>query len=30
MNVTNYQLAGPKREVYLDEMLEIQFPLKSS
>ena len=30
MNVTNYQLAGPKREIYLDEMLEIQFPLKSS
>ena len=30
MNVTNYQLAGPKREIYLDRMLEIQFPLKSS
>jgi DNA-binding transcriptional MerR regulator len=28
MNVTNYQLAGPKREIYLDPMLEIQFPLK--
>jgi DNA-binding transcriptional MerR regulator len=28
MNVTNYQLAGPKREIYLDQMLEIQFPLK--
>jgi DNA-binding transcriptional MerR regulator len=30
MNVTNYHLAGPKREIYLDDMLEIQFPLKSS
>jgi effector-binding domain-containing protein len=28
MNVTNDQLAGPKREIYLDQMLEIQFPLK--
>jgi effector-binding domain-containing protein len=30
MDVRNYQLAGPKREIYLDQMLEIQFPLKSS
>lgn len=30
MNVANYQLAGPKREIYLDQMLEIQFPLKPS
>jgi DNA-binding transcriptional MerR regulator len=28
MSVRNYQLAGPKREIYLDQMLEIQFPLK--
>jgi DNA-binding transcriptional MerR regulator len=28
MNLRNYQLAGPKREIYLDQMLEIQFPLK--
>jgi effector-binding domain-containing protein len=28
MNIRNYQLAGPKREIYLDQMLEIQFPLK--
>lgn len=27
MNVTSYRLAGPKREIYLDQMLEIQFPL---
>lgn len=27
MNVRGYRLAGPKRELYLDEMLEIQFPL---
>jgi DNA-binding transcriptional MerR regulator len=30
MSVRNYQLAGPKREIYLDQMLEIQFPLKSA
>jgi DNA-binding transcriptional MerR regulator len=29
MNVRGYQVAGPKREIYLDQMLEIQFPLKS-
>jgi hypothetical protein len=29
MNVRGYSLAGPKREIYLDQMLEIQFPLKS-
>lgn len=28
MTVADYQLAGPKREIYLDQMLEIQFPLK--
>jgi len=27
MNVRGYQLAGPKRELYLGQMLEIQFPL---
>jgi DNA-binding transcriptional MerR regulator len=30
MNVRGYQIAGPKREIYLDQMLEIQFPLKSA
>lgn len=30
MHLRNYQLAGPKREIYLDQMLEIQFPLKSA
>lgn len=30
MNVRGYELAGPKREINLGEMLEIQFPLKSS
>jgi DNA-binding transcriptional MerR regulator len=30
MNVRCYQVAGPKREIYLDQMLEIQFPLKSA
>jgi DNA-binding transcriptional MerR regulator len=30
MNVRGYQLAGPKREIYLHQMLEIQFPLKSA
>jgi effector-binding domain-containing protein len=29
MNVRSYRLAGPKREIYLDQMLEVQFPLKS-
>jgi DNA-binding transcriptional MerR regulator len=29
MNVRGYGLAGPKREIYLDQMLEIQFPMKS-
>ncbi len=28
MSVHGYSLAGPKREIYLDEMLEIQFPFK--
>lgn len=30
MNVRGYRLAGAKREVYLPDMLEIQFPLESS
>jgi DNA-binding transcriptional MerR regulator len=30
MNVRGYVLAGPKREIYLDSALEIQFPLKSA
>jgi DNA-binding transcriptional MerR regulator len=30
MNATDHQLAGPKREIYLEQMLEIQFPLKSA
>lgn len=30
MDVRDYQLAGPKRELYLDQLLEIQFPLKSA
>ena len=30
MNVRGYQLAGAKREIYLDQMLEIQFPIKSA
>jgi len=30
MNVRGYQVAGPKREISLGEMLEIQFPLKSA
>jgi DNA-binding transcriptional MerR regulator len=30
MDVRGYQLAGPKREIYLDQMLEIQFPLESA
>ena len=28
MHVRGYRLAGPKREIYLDQMLEIQFPLQ--
>ena len=27
MNVRGYRLAGPKREIYLGQTLEIQFPL---
>jgi effector-binding domain-containing protein len=27
MNIRGYRLAGPKRELYLGQMLEIQFPL---
>jgi DNA-binding transcriptional MerR regulator len=30
MNIRGYRLAGPKREIYLDQLLEIQFPLKSA
>ena len=30
MNVRSYQVAGPKREISLGQMLEIQFPLKSA
>jgi DNA-binding transcriptional MerR regulator len=30
LTVADYQLAGPKREIYLHQMLEIQFPLKSA
>jgi DNA-binding transcriptional MerR regulator len=30
MSVRGYRLAGPKREIYLDQLLEIQFPLKSA
>jgi DNA-binding transcriptional MerR regulator len=30
MNVRGYQIAGPKRELSLGQMLEIQFPLKSA
>lgn len=30
MVVRGYQLAGPKREIYLDRRLEIQYPLKSA
>jgi effector-binding domain-containing protein len=29
MNVRDYRLAGAKRELYLDQMLEIQFPLEA-
>ena len=30
MIVRGYRLAGPKREIYLDQMLAIEFPLKSA
>jgi effector-binding domain-containing protein len=30
MNVRGYRLAGPKREIYLDQMLAIEFPLSSA
>ena len=30
MEVRGYLLAGPKRELYLDQLLEVQFPLKSA
>jgi DNA-binding transcriptional MerR regulator len=30
MHIRNYRLADPKREIYLNQMLEIQFPLKSA
>jgi effector-binding domain-containing protein len=30
MQIRGYRLAGAKREIYLDGMLEIQFPLKSA
>lgn len=30
MAIRGFALAGPKREIYLDQMLEIQFPLKSA
>jgi DNA-binding transcriptional MerR regulator len=30
LNIRGYRLAGPKREVYVDGLLEIQFPLKSA
>ena len=30
MRIRGYRLAGPKRELYVDEVLEIQFPLKSA
>jgi DNA-binding transcriptional MerR regulator len=30
MNMRGYRLAGPKREIYLDKMLAIEFPLKSA
>ena len=30
MKTRDYRLAGPKREIYLDSMLEIAFPLQSS
>jgi DNA-binding transcriptional MerR regulator len=30
MEIRGYRLAGPKRELYLDQLLEIQFPLESA
>jgi DNA-binding transcriptional MerR regulator len=30
MNARGYRLAGPKREIYVDRFLEIQFPLSSA
>ena len=30
MNISGYRLAGPKRELYLRQMLEIQFPMTSA
>jgi effector-binding domain-containing protein len=30
MEIRGYRLAGPKRELYHDPLLEIQFPLQSS
>jgi hypothetical protein len=30
MQVRGYRVAGAKREIYLDQMLEIQFPLRIS
>lgn len=30
MNIRGYRLAGPKREIYLDQVLAIEFPLKSA
>ena len=30
MKVRGYKLAGPKREIYLDQMLEVQFPIEAS
>lgn len=30
MTMRSYRLAGPKREIYLGPMLEVQFPLKSA
>jgi effector-binding domain-containing protein len=29
MQIRGYRLAGPKREIYLQNLLEIQFPLDS-
>jgi hypothetical protein len=30
MGIRGYKIAGPKREISLGQMLEIQFPLKSA
>ena len=30
MSIRGYTLAGPKREVYLDQLLEIQFPFQTA